>query len=359
MHLFRPIQQPCKTQYSAPNSNPKIDSEYSAPNYVFKFAQVDFANPIEFYQDDRGFCMKSKPNCNACPMRAECRHFASPFARSTKAIVEDRTFGLKNKNKSKNVQKYVQSLQHNIQPKPDDSKLAAKFIDRCWDQITLRLFHDYDVELKLAINPVVDAFTNLKSVRNNNLRHFFVAIHVNGVVRLDFSIDVIRTYLMNSCIGSRCIRISDVDIATRICISDDGPDRSSKKTKKGSSGIYPFGGHVICITGLAGTTDMYPITITGHQPHQPSSCHLSHHCILKGSSFNLVSIGAQSRQSSEVARSVIVQLGSNCKILRIYVLNYDRIAELDHAAMILVDRVVAPHQKFKIFILTAAGNGRK
>ncbi|XP_031742696.1 protein ROS1A isoform X2 [Cucumis sativus] len=27
------------------------------------------------------FCTKSKPNCNACPMRGECRHFASAFAR--------------------------------------------------------------------------------------------------------------------------------------------------------------------------------------------------------------------------------------------------------------------------------------
>ncbi|XP_048549196.1 protein ROS1A-like [Triticum urartu] len=27
------------------------------------------------------FCTKSKPNCNACPMRAECKHFASAFAR--------------------------------------------------------------------------------------------------------------------------------------------------------------------------------------------------------------------------------------------------------------------------------------
>lgn len=41
-------------------------------------------------------------------------------------IVEDKTFGLKNKNKSKNVQKYVQSLKQNVEPKPDPSKLAAK-----------------------------------------------------------------------------------------------------------------------------------------------------------------------------------------------------------------------------------------
>ncbi|KAI4300219.1 hypothetical protein L6164_033618 [Bauhinia variegata] len=41
-------------------------------------------------------------------------------------IVEDKTFGLKNKNKSKNVQKYVQNLKQSVQPKPDPSKVAAK-----------------------------------------------------------------------------------------------------------------------------------------------------------------------------------------------------------------------------------------
>ncbi|OMO73469.1 Zinc finger, CCCH-type [Corchorus olitorius] len=41
-------------------------------------------------------------------------------------IVEDKTFGLKNKNKSKNVQKYVQNLKQSVQPKPDSSKAAQK-----------------------------------------------------------------------------------------------------------------------------------------------------------------------------------------------------------------------------------------
>ncbi|XP_048127750.1 zinc finger CCCH domain-containing protein 11-like isoform X2 [Rhodamnia argentea] len=41
-------------------------------------------------------------------------------------MVEDKTFGLKNKNKSKNVQKYVQTLQQSVQPKTDPSKNAAK-----------------------------------------------------------------------------------------------------------------------------------------------------------------------------------------------------------------------------------------
>lgn len=43
-------------------------------------------------------------------------------------VVEDKTFGLKNKNKSKNVQKYVQTLQQSIQSKPDASKIAAKVL---------------------------------------------------------------------------------------------------------------------------------------------------------------------------------------------------------------------------------------
>ncbi|KAJ4704820.1 zinc finger CCCH domain-containing protein 11-like [Melia azedarach] len=41
-------------------------------------------------------------------------------------IVEDKTFGLKNKNKSKNVQKYVQNLKQSVQPKPDQTKVTAK-----------------------------------------------------------------------------------------------------------------------------------------------------------------------------------------------------------------------------------------
>ncbi|GAB4844423.1 hypothetical protein Ancab_037787 [Ancistrocladus abbreviatus] len=32
------------------------------------------------------FCTKSKPNCNACPMRGECRHFASAFASARFAL---------------------------------------------------------------------------------------------------------------------------------------------------------------------------------------------------------------------------------------------------------------------------------
>ncbi|XP_009378138.2 zinc finger CCCH domain-containing protein 11 isoform X2 [Pyrus x bretschneideri] len=41
-------------------------------------------------------------------------------------VVEDKTFGLKNKNKSKNVQKYVQNLKQAVQPKVDPAKAKKK-----------------------------------------------------------------------------------------------------------------------------------------------------------------------------------------------------------------------------------------
>ncbi|KAL9447554.1 hypothetical protein AB3S75_015094 [Citrus x aurantiifolia] len=41
-------------------------------------------------------------------------------------VVEDKTFGQKNKNKSKNVQKYVQSLKQSVEPRPDPTKVAVK-----------------------------------------------------------------------------------------------------------------------------------------------------------------------------------------------------------------------------------------
>ncbi|KAL1827985.1 transcriptional activator DEMETER [Daucus carota subsp. sativus] len=42
------------------------------------------------------FCTKSKPNCNACPMRGECRHFASAFASARLALPGPEEKGLVN-----------------------------------------------------------------------------------------------------------------------------------------------------------------------------------------------------------------------------------------------------------------------
>ena len=61
-------------------------------------------------------------------------------------VVEDKTFGLKNKNKSKNVQKYVQSIQQSALPKLDPSKTAAKvfvgdFLDSLLSDSDSNLIH--------------------------------------------------------------------------------------------------------------------------------------------------------------------------------------------------------------------------
>lgn len=38
------------------------------------------------------FCTKRKPNCNACPLRADCRHYASAYARYEFYVINKITF---------------------------------------------------------------------------------------------------------------------------------------------------------------------------------------------------------------------------------------------------------------------------
>ncbi|KAK4481153.1 hypothetical protein RD792_012033 [Penstemon davidsonii] len=61
------------------------------------------------------FCTKSKPNCNACPMRGECRHFASAFASARLALpaTEEKSIvgAAENKAASQNPMRRVNTLQ--------------------------------------------------------------------------------------------------------------------------------------------------------------------------------------------------------------------------------------------------------
>eukprot|EP00246_Nothoceros_aenigmaticus_P003729 TRINITY_DN14913_c0_g1_i1.p1 TRINITY_DN14913_c0_g1~~TRINITY_DN14913_c0_g1_i1.p1 ORF type:complete len:360 (-),score=108.38 TRINITY_DN14913_c0_g1_i1:526-1605(-) len=64
----------------------------------------------------------------AVPSKAGKEKSKADLAKKQK-LVEDKTFGLKNKNKSKNVQKYVQNMQQSVQPKvgaASDPKAALK-----------------------------------------------------------------------------------------------------------------------------------------------------------------------------------------------------------------------------------------
>ncbi|CAA2959958.1 ROS1-like isoform X1 [Olea europaea subsp. europaea] len=60
------------------------------------------------------FCTKSKPNCNACPMRGECRHFASAFASARLALPapEEKSVvsAIENNSSDQNAVKIINSL---------------------------------------------------------------------------------------------------------------------------------------------------------------------------------------------------------------------------------------------------------
>ncbi|XP_073043482.1 protein ROS1A-like [Primulina eburnea] len=74
------------------------------------------------------FCTKSKPNCNACPMRGECRHFASAFASARLALPapEEKsiTLATENKEANQNPAKDMNLLQL---PSPQPNKIVAEY----------------------------------------------------------------------------------------------------------------------------------------------------------------------------------------------------------------------------------------
>ncbi|GMP68395.1 hypothetical protein CsSME_00028024 [Camellia sinensis var. sinensis] len=49
-------------------------------------SEISVAQTVQTGSANTVFCTKSKPNCNACPMRGECRHFASAFASARLAL---------------------------------------------------------------------------------------------------------------------------------------------------------------------------------------------------------------------------------------------------------------------------------
>ncbi|KAF7144618.1 hypothetical protein RHSIM_Rhsim04G0135900 [Rhododendron simsii] len=54
--------------------------------YELHYQMITFGKACTVYNNYEVFCTKSKPNCNACPMRGECRHFASAFASARLAL---------------------------------------------------------------------------------------------------------------------------------------------------------------------------------------------------------------------------------------------------------------------------------
>ncbi|KAL0374939.1 UNVERIFIED_CONTAM: DNA glycosylase/AP lyase ROS1 [Sesamum radiatum] len=73
------------------------------------------------------FCTKSKPNCNACPMRGECRHFASAFASARLALPapEDKSIVSATGNRTAD-QNPVRSMNTLQLPSPQANQMDAK-----------------------------------------------------------------------------------------------------------------------------------------------------------------------------------------------------------------------------------------
>ncbi|XP_073052535.1 DNA glycosylase/AP lyase ROS1-like isoform X1 [Primulina eburnea] len=73
------------------------------------------------------FCTKNKPNCNACPMRGECRHFASAFASARLALPapEEKsiTLATENREANQNPAKKMNLLQL---PSPQPNQIVAE-----------------------------------------------------------------------------------------------------------------------------------------------------------------------------------------------------------------------------------------
>ncbi|KAF9598705.1 hypothetical protein IFM89_029955 [Coptis chinensis] len=78
------------------------------------------------------FCTKSKPNCNACPMRAECKHFASAFASARlalpgpeeKGVVSSTIPNMANQNQAAANQTSAVSISPMLLPPPEQNILS-------------------------------------------------------------------------------------------------------------------------------------------------------------------------------------------------------------------------------------------
>uniref|UniRef100_A0A5B7A489 Putative transcriptional activator DEMETER-like n=1 Tax=Davidia involucrata TaxID=16924 RepID=A0A5B7A489_DAVIN len=80
------------------------------------------------------FCTKSKPNCNACPMRGECRHFASAFASARLALPgpEEKSImsATENKAANQNPMRIINPLQLPL-PQANQQPEAQSEINNC------------------------------------------------------------------------------------------------------------------------------------------------------------------------------------------------------------------------------------
>nr|7YHQ_A Chain A, Sex-determining region Y protein,DNA glycosylase/AP lyase ROS1 [synthetic construct] len=94
------------------------------------------------------FCTKSKPNCNACPMKGECRHFASAFASARLALPST----------EKTCCEPI--IEEPASPEPETAEVSIADIEEAF-------FEDPEEIPTIRLN--MDAFTsNLKKIMEHN-----------------------------------------------------------------------------------------------------------------------------------------------------------------------------------------------
>lgn len=79
------------------------------------------------------FCTKSKPNCNSCPMRGECRHFASAFASARLALPAPEEKSIVSTTENKEADRgRAGKIDHLLLPQPDPNHHM-----KLWSQATI------------------------------------------------------------------------------------------------------------------------------------------------------------------------------------------------------------------------------
>lgn len=84
-----PLQPlPEEVQIHLLNSYPMVDTiqKYLYPRLCTLDQKTLYELHYQLITFGKVFCTKRSPNCNACPMRAECRHYASAFASARLAL---------------------------------------------------------------------------------------------------------------------------------------------------------------------------------------------------------------------------------------------------------------------------------
>ncbi|KAK3015860.1 hypothetical protein RJ639_005800 [Escallonia herrerae] len=126
------------------------------------------------------FCTKSNPNCNSCPMRGECRHFASAFTSARLAIrgPEERSIVSVATDETPEVANEPMPLL----PPGNNSDKEAEVIDRCLEPIIEEPTTPEQATGEVLESDIEDAFyedpTEIPTIKLNleeftvNLQHY-------------------------------------------------------------------------------------------------------------------------------------------------------------------------------------------